>query len=311
MIFFLYGQDTYRLRQKLNEIIAQHKKASKAGLNLKYFDFSEDTHESLRDEIGSVSLFAGKKLLVLRNTFSNESFKDNLLKDGRKFLSSKDVILFYEKKEIPEKDKLFKFLKKNAKLQEFKPLGGEKLKTWAKNKFSIYKTEIEQQALEKLINFVGNDLWRLDNEIKKLICYKKNQKIELRDINFLVQPKIETDIFKAIDAIAARDKKKALTLIHQHLEKGDSPLYLLSMINFQFRNLLMVKSLKSSYSYPSSPPRGLKIHPYVFRKTVEQSKKFSLADLKKIYQKIFQLDLAIKTGKMNGETALDLLVPQI
>ena len=52
-------------------------------------------------------------------------------------------------------------------------------------------------------------------------------------------------------------------------------------------------------------------HPYVIKKTIQQARSFSLSELKKIYQKIFQVDLGIKTGKIEPETALDLFVAEI
>ena len=303
MIIFLYGQDTYQLNLKLKAVIENYRKIHPKGLNLRYLDFKKDNYNNLYDEIQSISMFAKKKLLVLKNTFLNEDFKANFLRDSQKFLDSKEIILFYEENKIQEKDKLFQFLRKYGEYQEIQPLEGEKLKGWAKKEFEKHETEIESPALERLINFAGNDLWRLSKEIEKLITYKKKEIIRIKDIELLVKPKIETAIFETIDAIAARDKKRALNLIHQHLEKGDSPAYLLSMINFQFRNLLMIKSNKSG--------ERLGMHPFVVQKTLSQAKRFSLEELKKIYQKIFQADLNIKTGKIEAETALDLLITEI
>jgi DNA polymerase-3 subunit delta len=155
----------------------------------------------------------------------------------------------------------------------------------------------------------------MSNEIKKLVAYTENKKIEVKDIELLVRPKIETDIFKTIDALASKNKKPALELIHKHLEKGDSPLYLLTMINFQFRNLLTVKSyeLGSEFyaNYMRILTKELGMHPYVVRKTLWQARKFSLEELKKIYQKIFEADLAIKTGRIEPVTALDMLIAEI
>ena len=157
------------------------------------------------------------------------------------------------------------------------------------------------------------------NEIKKLVAYKTghNQittvtklcpEIEREDVELLVKSKIEIDIFKTIDAIAAKNKKRALKLLKAHLEKGDSPLYLLSMINFQFRNLLIIKDLieknLSPYSFTN-------LHPYVIKKSISLLGKFSFSELKKIYQKIFEVDLDIKTGKIEPEMALDLLITEI
>ena len=69
---------------------------------------------------------------------------------------------------------------------------------------------------------------------------------------------------------------------------------------FQFRNLLTVKS-----------GAKLKTHPYVLQKTIRQAKFFSFDELKKIYRRIFQVDLDIKTGKVDPNTALDLFISGI
>jgi len=320
MLIFLYGQDSYRAREKLNKIIENYKKIHKSGLNLKFYDGKSLDFQDFKDETQQTSMFKEKKLAILKNVFSNQKFKEEFLKEGKKFIVSKDLILFYEEGEIPVKDKLAIFLKKNGKSQEFKPLGGEKLKNWLKKEFKKYNTEITSLGLEKLISFVGPDLWRMSNEIAKLVNYKrekgKQSKVEIEDIELLVKAEIKNDIFKTIDAIALKDKKKALSLIHQHLEKGDFPLYLLTMITFQFRNLLLMKSLESkeqfygNYSYGRATNR-LGIHPYVARKAAEQARKFSLEELKKIYHKLFEIDLGIKTGRINSQTALDLFIAEI
>ena len=127
----------------------------------------------------------------------------------------------------------------------------------------------------------------------------------------MVRSKIETDIFKTIDAIAEKNKKRALELLHKHLEKGDSPLYLLSMINYQFRNLLIVKDFIERCKPYNIILRKSGLHPFVVKKSYYQSQKFSFQELKKIYRKVFQIDLNIKTGRIESEMALDLLIAEI
>jgi len=317
MIIFLYGPDTYRSRQKLNEIVEHYKKIHKSGLDLKLLDLKEKDFQDFKNEAQIASMFSEKKLLVLKNAFENFDFKEKISAEIEKFAKSEEVILFYE--EEIKKDKFFQTLKKFSEYQEFQLLDGERLKNWVKKEFKKYQAKIDSAVLEKLIEFVGNDLWQMANEIKKLVAYKTghNQittvtklcpEIEREDVELLVKSKIETDIFKTIDAIAAKNKKRALKLLKAHLEKGDSPLYLLSMINFQFRNLLIIKDLieknLSPYSFTD-------IHPYVIKKSISLLGKFSFSELKKIYQKIFEVDLDIKTGKIEPEMALDLLITEI
>jgi len=310
MIIFLYGKDTFRSSQKLKEIIEHYKKIHKSGLNFRSIDLSEESFQEFKDDAKNISMFDEKKLIVLKNASSNKNFQEDFLKNSKYFISSDDVFLFFEE-ESPESNKFFNFLKKKAKAQEFKILQGVQLKNWAKKEFQKYETEIETSALDELIEFVGNDLWQMENEIKKLVSFKEKGFVRKEDVGILVKPKIETDIFETIDAIATRNKKRALELLHQHLEKGDSPLYLLSMINFQFRNLLIIKDLveKGRPYYTFQETTGL--HPFVIKKSYGQAQRFNLSELKKIYQKIFQVDLDIKTGKLDPQAALDFFIAEI
>ena len=311
MIIFLYGPDTYRSRQKLNEIIEHYKKIHRSGLNLRYFEAGNLNFQDFKNEVETISMFREKKLVVLKDIFSNKDFQEEFLKQGEKFVNSANIILIYEKKEIDKKNSFLKFLKKNSESQEFELLEGQRLKNWVKKEFEKYQAQIDLKVIDELINFVGSNLWQMESEIKKLVNYKNGQKIKREDVELLVRPKIETDIFKTIDAISEKKKSRALFLLHQHLEKGDAPLYLLVMINFQFRNLLEIKDLiEKNLPYYKIINKS-KLHPFVVKKSYQQAQRFTLQQLKKIYQKIFETDLNIKTGKMEPETAIDLLITEI
>lgn len=311
MIIFLYGSDTYRSRQKLNEMIEHYKKIHKSGVSLKCFDAQSLDFQDFRNEIQQVTMFQEKKLIVLKNVFLNSRFKEEFLDFIKKNKNLKELILLYEEGSVTKSDRLVKFLKKQAKFQEFQPLRGEKLKDWVEKELEKRSIKIEPMAEEKLINYINNDLWRFSNEIKKLVSYKKNKKIETKDVALLVRPKAEADIFRTIDAIALRDKKRALYFIRKHLEKGDSILYVLSMINYQFRNLLIIKSFIENHASYGDILRKSKLHPYVVKKSYQQAQKFRLDELKKIYQKIFKTDFNIKTGKIEPEIALDILISEM
>ena len=315
MIIFLYGPDSYRSRKKLNQIVNRYKNLHKQWLNLRYFEGDNLSFEKFKTEFQTNSIFKEKKLFVLRDVFSNSSFKEGFLIQGKDFLKS-DLILIYEEGDIKDNDPLLKFLRINSKFQQFELLKGKPLKNWTREEFQNHQAQIEPEALETFIEFVGNDSWRIANEVEKLVGFKGSPntsrlskiKITLEDIKLLVKPNIETDIFSTIDAIASRDKKRALYLIHQHLAAGDSPTYLLSMINFQFRNLLIMKEFMVRHSSPYAFSKVVHLHPYVIKKSCSQARKFTLEELKKIYRKIFQVDLDIKTGNVTPEAGLDFLI---
>jgi DNA polymerase-3 subunit delta len=311
MIILIYGLDTYRSGQKLKEIIERYKKIHKSGLSLKFFDLKEKNFDDFKNEFQSVSMFKEKKLIVLKNANSNKEFKEQFLEKIKDFSSSKEIIIFFEEGEISKGDNFFQEIKKVAKFQEFKPLNEFRLKFWIEEEVKKYNSKIEEKAINKLIEFVGNDLWQIENEIKKLVAFKKDGEINQRDIENLVAPNLETNIFKTIDFIAKKDKKNALKSLKSHLEKGEKVSYIFSMIKFEFRNLLMIKDLVEKRIPIQNIQKQTNLHSFVIEKCLPLAKRFQLEELKKIYQKIFELDLAMKNGKIEPEIALTLFISQI
>jgi len=306
-MIFLYGEDTYRMKEKLKEIIDGYKKAGKTGLNLKFFDCEKEkgnVFKSLKDDLKQVSMFEEKKMAVISSPSADPHFKENLLKE-KNFSTPDDILIFYQEGEIKKNDLLLKYFEKYAKCQKFETLTGQKLRNWVEKKFSEYSSKISGDAEGLLLDFIGNDLWRLSNEIQKLALCKKGKEVIKEDVKLLVRPKIETDIFKTIDSIGERDKKQALRLVHRHILKGDSPIYILAMINYQFRNLLTIKDLADKGIPYGEIAKKSGLHPFVVRKAFYQSQKFSRAELKKIYLNLFQVDLDIKTGKIEPGAGLE------
>lgn len=303
MIILLHGEDTYRMKRKLREIMEEHRQKHKSGLNLRYLEGKTVSFEDLKNEILGISMFKEKKLVVVSDIFSNSKLKEELLEKGKVFAESDNVLLLTENSHILKKENLFSFLEKKGKVQEFELLSGIKLDNWVKKEIEERGGTIDSKAMGKLVEYVGGDLWQMENEITKLVNYDKN--ISLRNVELMVKAKYETNIFDTIDAIAVKDKRKAVNLLKQHIEKGDSVLFLLAMIASQIRNIISVKAGQSL----NAGQMGM--HPFVFRKASSQARNFSLEDLKRIYKKIVGLDSDIKIGKIDQDIALDVLISEI
>ncbi len=311
MIIFLYGQDSYRSKEKLDEIVNHYKETRKSGLNLIQLDASKTDFSDFHNNFKISSMFAETKLVILKNVFSNKAFQEDFLSEIKNLESLKDVIVIYETEAVDQRLKIFKALIKECKSQEFKLLDNKGAKIWAIRELEKCKIKINNDSLDILINYVGNDLWRLSNEIKKLTDFKNGLIIKKEDVELLVKPKIEIDIFKTIDSLAEKNKKQAMGFLNKHLNSGDNPLYILSMIAYQFRNLLVVKELSEKGMMYASIIKKSGLHPFVVKKTYFQCRQFSFLELKEIYYKIFKIDSDIKIGKIEAEAALDLLISQI
>lgn len=315
MIYFIYGEDSYRAKRKLYEIVDGYKKVHKSGLNLIYIDAKEESFGDFFSNFKISPMFAEKKLTILKNTFSDSGWQEDFLENIKSLEELKDIIVVYEDCSPDKRLKLFKVLQKYAKCQEFEKLAPANLRKWVAEEFGRAGSSARPDAADLLCSFVQNDLWRMASEIKKLSDYKNGGTVEKKDVELLVKPNIENDIFRTIDSLASGDKKQALSLLYKHLEAGDNPLYLLSMIAYQFRNLLIIKELSAGAPSGSGPSSGWQkksgLHPFVIQKSSYLCSRFTMPKLKEVYHKVFQTDFDIKTGKIEPELALDLLLAEI
>ncbi len=310
MLIFIYGEDTYRLQQKLKEIINEYQKTHQSGLNLRFLE-EEEGIEDLFDYNKQVSMFDEKRLFVITHIFTNTIFKEKVIKNINNFVENDSIFVIYQEGEVRKNDKLFTLLqkeldKKKVMIKGYPYLSGKKLLLWIEEEFSKNKVIVKKDAILKLQELCGRDTWRLSTEIEKLSSYKKN--INQEDVTLLVSGEITTDIFKTIDAMGERDAKKALIFFYNHLKKEENPNYLLSMIVYQFRNLLIIKDLmEKGLSYNEARTKS-GINPFVFRKTYYQAQNFKKEELLKIYNRLFEIDLNIKTGQVDPVLALHLLL---
>jgi DNA polymerase-3 subunit delta len=252
------------------------------------------------------SLFGEKKFFVVKNPISNKEFKELVIEKIKEIAASEHNIVFCQEGKVLKADRLLKTLVKCGQAQEFAPLDGPQLNLWIAAEFKRLGSLICPQAVQLLAARAGNDLWVLENEIQKLAHFCAGREITARNIENGVAAVAESNIFQTVDAVAARDKKQALLLVKKHIGEGDHPLYLLTMMASQFRNLLLVKA-----SGGAGSAGRLGIHPYVFGKTVAQARRFGLNELAGIYRKVCQADFDIKTGKLVPESGLDLLIANI
>lgn len=326
MILFFYGEDNFRLKQKIKELKQKFIDASLGDTNLAVLDGKTEPYDNIVRQILAMPFLAKSRLVII----------ENLLKEGKPEVKEKiveflpkipasSVVVFVEEGSPDKRTALYKKLNQPKTSQEFKLLEGAELNKWIKDEVRRRGGEIESDAIDKLVEYVGNDLWRMANEIDKLTAYRLQtpekigslstvvgSHIAVSDIELLVKPMVESNIFDLIDAIGAKNQKKALYELHALLEAGQNELYILSMIVYQFRNLLIVRDfLDRGTTNQYDLAKKAKIHPYVAGKTLAQARSYGLDELKNIYAKLLDFDCAIKTGKMESRTALDLLTVKL
>ncbi len=295
MMILIQGSDSYKQKREVDAIINKRKNSK-----ISFFDFhlkSTDLSQ-LMDEAKQDSLFKEEKTLFIYGLLERGDLSEKKI-ETLNSLKDKTMFVFIENKLVSKKDPFLKHIKRTIEVSSIK--NSLELEKWIESEFLLRDSKIEPLAVKLLAKAAGNDLWSLSNEIDKITTYKMGNLVTSEDVVSFVKPKVDITIFPAIDAMAERDRKKALRLIYARIEAGDSISYILSMISFQFRNLNLVKNDKGSAS-------ELEMHPFVYRKTLSQVKKFSTEELKRIYLKIALVDSKIKRGQLDNEAALSSII---
>ena len=311
MIIVLHGKDTFRTDRKLKEIVAGYKKKNKTGINITHLP-EKPSFIDLRDSSRQMGMFEEKRLLIGKNVLKNKELKKEIEKRLDELVSGDNILILKEDRKIKGKlvKKIEKLEKDQGLIQEFDRLEGRKLKSWYKVEFSKYDVDLKRGVIDKMVEFVGDDLWRAKNEINKLSLMNLGGEVSVRDVTENVRPDFNVDIFKTVEALARGDKGAALEMIEKHIKNGDSVFYILSMINYQIRNLLIVKELEEKGLRGKEAKSKSKLHPYAFKKTKAQSGSFSFNQLKKIHRKLSKVDLDSKLGRISPETGIMLVISQ-
>lgn len=312
MILFLHGEDSYRSLHKLQKIKERFLLSPGAPSNFTEFEVGEGDISNIVQAIQSTPFLSKKRLVVLKNLLGkgNKAFKDEI----EQIVSSDKVpestiLVFYERGKADKRTVLYRTLSKSKHAEEFQPLEGVQLANWIKSEVARLGGKIQSTAIEMMIVNCGNDLWQIANEISKLVSYKNKEIIIDEDVKKMVTKKFDDNIFNLVDAIGAKNPKLALRFLDEQIENGADANYLLAMIIYQFRNLVMVKLMEDEGIPKNSMASTAKLHPYVVRKTLAQANRFSMGGARKIYFKLLETDVELKSGaRGDARTIISTLV---
>lgn len=219
------------------------------------------------------------------------------------------VLILLVDDELPASSPLLKAGQEHGKVVQCTLPKGAALETWISKRAQASGVKITHEAVSLLANFIGNQLRLLASEVDKLAMYAgRRGVIEADDVRKLSAQVQEARVFDLTDALAQRNRKQALYLLHDLLADGEPPLRLLSTITSQLRSLLLVKELADEGLRAQQIASATGMAPFVAEKAMRQIGKFKMTELEGAYRQLLATDTALKRSRMSPEMALDLLV---
>jgi DNA polymerase-3 subunit delta len=312
--YVFHGTDELTRAETLADFRNRLGPADTADLNTTYLDGRKASLAEMRHACDAIPFLAEKRLVIVQGVLTRVAKQEKLLNELTEYLGQLPEttrLVFVEEEPLPDNHPILRLAEQDARgyAKRFDPPDAKKLPRWIVDRVGKHGGEIEPRAAAQLAAVVDADLRLLDQEVVKLVTYVNAERpITTADVDEIVPYAQAAVIFDLVDALGRREGRTAAQTLHRLLSAGEHPLGLLAMIVRQFRLLIQVKELKAEGANSRAIAKELGIHPFPTRKLYNQATHFTPAQLEAVYRHLLETDAGVKSGEIEVEVALDLLV---
>ncbi|MCC2240863.1 DNA polymerase III subunit delta [Roseburia sp. CLA-AA-H204] len=305
-VYLLYGTEDYLKRQyrdKLKHALVEPDDT----MNFSAYEGKDINPKELIDLSETLPFFKEKRMILVENS----GFFKNSCDDLAEYMSQVpgSTCFVFVEEEVDKRSKLFKAASRAGSAVEFETPKEDMLIRWILGRIQREGKKITQSVMQLFLSKTGSDMENIDKELEKLICYTLDKtEISAADVEAICTGQTENKIFEMIDAISAKNQKKALDLYYDLLALKEAPMRILFLIARQFQNLLLIKSM-SAKGYPAvSIAKTAGMPSFAVQKNLRQAGAFKINQLKEAIEDCGQAEEDVKTGRMADQLAVELLI---
>ena len=328
MIRVLHGSDEFSVSERLNQIRAAAGPPEAMMPNTNVFDGDNYSRDEVVGAASAVPFLADKRLVIVKGLLgrieANSGRRSSRtlkvprgdwagLGDALTTLPPSTELVFVED-ELRKNGVGLKTAGSTASVEQFEVTRGQALDIWIAERFRAEGATVAPAAVQRLADLIGGHIRLLAQEITKLSLYANGRQIEPADIDLMVAPAREANIFAAVDAVLDSQPSEALRAIHQLLDEGNSIHYLLTMLARQTRMTLVAQDMMNSRApEPDIAKRiGVREGSFPLRKTLQQARSHPYGYLEWIHRQLLEADVGFKTSAVGDErAAAELLVARL
>lgn len=302
MVSLFYG-DGYHMGRCVNEFISSNGFSKEEIVRI---DNEAATEAAIKSEALAMSILSLPRVILVENFFTTK--KRKVTEEFYQFLKNYDgvnFILFCESSAVPASASK-KLDSLNISINDCLS-DKSNTREWIINEAKSQGISLSGSQATLIDSLLGSnsDFYKLKNEIDKLISYGQTEINDQLIRKLYKKEDQSSSIFAVTDAFGDRKYSSILRSLSDLTSQDASPAYVLVMVTRQFRNIILVKELKSKGLKEEEIAKKLAIHPYVVKKSIAQASRYTFTDLKKIYSMLVEADASLKTGgDINTELSL-------
>lgn len=303
--YYFYGPEVYLIEKALAKIKEKVLSAASADFNWMVFDANRDADELILNNLLTLPIKASRRLTIIRSADSIWKSRANVYLDYLANPNPQTCVIFIGEK-ADRREKFFQILEKEGTVVAFYPLPEHELRKWVRQQFAEVGRQITEEALAILIELIGPDLIKLEQEIQKLILGGDERlKIDEDNVLALSEDLRAGDPFALAAAVGELNFSKGLYLLHKNLQQGEPPFLLLSIIGRQLRLIWKAKELRRQGLSCKEIERQLKIIPSLAKDFWRQADKIPFQKLEESWAILERLDLEMKTSRLPKSLILE------
>ncbi|HEX6190791.1 MAG TPA: DNA polymerase III subunit delta [Chitinophagaceae bacterium] len=290
-VYWLEGEEEYYIDKVIEH--AEHRilPESEAAFNLTVFYGRDASWPDVINACRRYPMFAERQVVLLkeaqhmRDIEKLEAYVDNPL-------HSTVFVVAYKEKKVDGRTKFAKVIKEKGVLITTKKMYDNQLPEWTQDLIQSKGLAISPKGLALLVDHIGNDLNRIENEIDKLsVNLGKRKTITEEDIEAFIGVSKDFNVFELQGALARKDVVKAIRII-QYFEANPkaAPIQLVlpSLYSF-FSKAFMVFGAASHDEKTVAASLGVK--PFFVKDYMQAANLYNYAGVEKILLLLHQYNL--------------------
>ncbi|MBC5838059.1 DNA polymerase III subunit delta [Flavobacterium muglaense] len=307
-IYFLMGEESYYI-DKLSDYIEKNVLSEEEkGFNQTVLYGRDVSIEDIVATAKRYPMMADRQVVIVKEAQELSRTIDKLESYADNPMPSTVLVICYKYKTLDKRKKVTKTLAKAGIVYESKKLYENQVGDWIKRVLSGKKYAIEPKASAMLVEFLGTNLSKINNELEKLqIILPKGSTITPKDIEENIGFSKDFNVFELRKAIGERNQLKAYTIAENFANNPkENPMVVTTSLVFGFFiQLLKYHGLKDRN--PKNVAAVIGVNPFFLKEYDVALKNYPMRKVSQIVASLREIDVKSKGVGANAMTNSDLL----
>ncbi|WP_081211443.1 DNA polymerase III subunit delta [Salegentibacter sediminis] len=312
-IYFLMGEEPYYI-DKISDFIAENILAEEErGFNQIVMYGRDSTIDEIASNARRYPMMAERQVIIVKEAQDLSRSIESLTAYADNPQPTTVLVMCYKYRKIDKRKKLYKSVKQTGVIFESKRLYDNQVGPWIQKTLKSRGYSISPKAAQMLVEFLGTDLGKIDNELEKLqLITPTNTQITPELIEENIGISKDFNNFELRNAIGERDVVKAHRIINYFAQNPkDNPLVMtISLLFAYFSQVLQYHGLPDKSK--ANVAKQLKVNPYFVGDYVIAARNYPMKKVSRAIDLLHQTDAKSKgVGAANvsqGDLLKELLV---